>query len=93
MTTPAPDFEALRAKRNQSVAEATQKLADEMDMPIGSLQSNFNPNACYCACNGGGPCEHNWDGPVWESDDGCTSSATCSRCGCTAMSHSLRTGP
>ncbi len=29
----------------------------------------------------------------WESEDGCAWSATCSRCGCTAMSHDMRNAP
>lgn len=87
-----PDFDALRAARNQAVKESMQRLADEDGIPFESLQTNFNPHACYCACGSGGPCEHKWDGPVWESEDGCMSSVTCSRCGGTAMSHSLRTG-
>lgn len=90
MTT--PDFEALRAKRNASVAASHAKL--ELEYGI-KLSSNFNPNACYCACGSEprGPCEHKWDGPDWESEDGCACSVTCSRCGTTAMSHDLRTGP
>ncbi len=46
----APDFEALRARRNAAVQEMHQKMADE------------------------------WG-------------ATCSRCGCTAMSHDMRNAP
>lgn len=37
-----------------------------------------------------GPCEHTWDGPGYESPDDRVWSATCSRCGCTAMSHDMR---
>jgi hypothetical protein len=88
----APDFDALRADRNARVQASMQKLADEHGIPLQSLRSNFNPNACYCACPDG-PCEHKWDGDWWTSEDGCAQSATCSRCGTTAMSHSLRTGP
>jgi len=91
--TDAPDFEALRAKRNADVETRIQKLAAELQMPVSTLQSTFNPNACYCACGQGGPCEHKWDGKPWESDDGCMMSVTCSRCGMTAMSHNMRTGP
>ena len=35
--------------------------------------------------------QHQWDGPEWVSEDGCANSATCSRCGMTAMHHSLMT--
>lgn len=91
MTQP-PDFEALRAKRNAAVLDRHQKMADEWGVSLQSLRSNFNPSACYCACGTGGPCEHKWDGEGYESGDGCWS-ATCSRCGCTAISHSMRTAP
>jgi hypothetical protein len=87
-----PDFEELRARRNASVQAQMQKLADEYGVPLQSLRSNFNPHACYCACPEG-PCEHNWTGPEWVSEDGCACSVTCARCASTAMSHSLRTGP
>jgi hypothetical protein len=85
-----PDFEALRAERNRQVMDAHKKLAEEMGVPLQSMRSNFNPAACYCACGTGGPCEHKWDGDEWVSDDGLASSATCSRCGTTAMSHDMR---
>ncbi len=85
-----PDFEALRAERNREVLEAHQRMAEECGVPLQSLRSNFNPAACYCACGTGGPCEHNWDGAEWVSDDGLASSVTCSRCGTTAMSHDMR---
>lgn len=88
MTT--PDFDALRAKRNESVQASIQKLADEYGIPVEQLSSSHNPNACYCACPDG-PCEHKWDGAPYESEH--CRSVTCSRCGCTAMSHDMRTGP
>jgi len=87
------DFEALRAERNRRVMEHQQKLADELGVPLSSLRSNYNPNACYCACTSGGPCEHKWDGEGVEFDEGRGWSATCSRCGCTAMSHDMRVLP
>lgn len=87
----SPDFETLRAHRNARVQEIFQKLADEHGMPLESMQTTFNPNACYCDCGNGGPCEHTWDGEPWESDGLWT--ATCSRCGCTAFSHNMRTAP
>ena len=67
----APDFEALRARRNAAAQEMHQKMADEWGVPLQSLRSNFSPGACYCACATGGPCEHKWDGEGWESEDGC----------------------
>jgi len=86
-----PDFEALRAKRNAAMdAEMERLRAEGWEISPCSLRDK---NACYCACGQGGPCEHKWDGEWWESEDGCASSATCSRCGMTAMSHSMRCGP
>jgi hypothetical protein len=38
-------------------------------------------------------CDHKWDGPAWESQDGCMSSATCSACGMAAIHHDMRNGP
>lgn len=87
----APDFEALRAERNRRVMEHIQKMADEFGVPPSSLRSNHNPDACYCACGSGGPCEHKWDGEGVDFEHGW--SATCSRCGGTAMSHDMRVLP
>jgi hypothetical protein len=86
------NFDELRAKRNAAVQERHKKLEAEYGV---SLHSTFNPDACYCACGSDprGTCEHKWDGPDWESTDGCCMSVTCSRCGTTAMSHDLRNGP
>lgn len=85
----APDFADLRARRNAKVQEQIKKLADELGEPLQSMRTRFDPNACYCACGTGGPCEHKWDGEGWESEDGCVWSATCSRCGLTALSHDI----
>lgn len=88
-----PDFDALRAERNAAHLEFMKSLAAELGATVDEpLRSNFDPDACYCACPTG-PCEHDWSGPIWTSDDGCGMSTTCARCGCTAMSHSLRTAP
>lgn len=85
-----PDFEKLRAERN----EKRRRLEKEMAADGWQLSAHCAHNAdaaCYCACPEG-PCEHKWDGEGWESEDGLASSTTCSRCGVTCMSHSLRTG-
>ncbi len=89
----SPDFEALRAERNAAQQELLKAFAARESVPLQSVRSTFNPHACYCACASRGPCEHKWDGPDWESSDGCASSVTCSRCGCTAMSHDMRVLP
>lgn len=88
-----PDFEALRAERNRAVLEMHERIAAEHGIPLEFLRSNFNPEACYCACGTGGPCEHRWDGEEYISEDECLCSATCSRCGMTAFSHSMRHAP
>jgi hypothetical protein len=88
----APDFAALRAKRNAAVQKIIYETARELGLDPNTALSNFHLDACYCACPGG-PCEHKWDGPIYTSDDGCCQSTTCSRCGCTSMSHDLRVMP
>lgn len=85
------DFEALRAERNRRVVESHQRLAEELGVPI--VRSNHDPNACYCACTSGGPCEHRWDGEGVDFDEGRGWSATCSRCGGAAISHDMRVLP
>lgn len=85
------DFEALRAERNAAIDAFAEKMrADGWEVSKCALRDK---EACYCACGTGGPCEHDWDGKPYESEDGCMWSATCSICGMTAMSHSLRNCP
>lgn len=88
MSTPAPDFEALRAERNAKHAELVQRLAGEGWNASGCMHND--PNACYCACPDG-PCEHKWDGAPYQDDQ--MWSTTCSRCGILSYSHSLRVMP
>jgi hypothetical protein len=46
---------------------------------LTQIHTTHNPDACYCACGTGGPCEHRWDGePV---EEGGLWTTTCSRCG------------
>lgn len=91
-----PDFEALRAKRNAAVEEVIAAAAKRLGIKEGEpIHSSFDPNACYCACGNGGPCEHNFQG--WqdiedESSNICGGETVCERCGMGAMSHSLRSG-
>lgn len=84
-----PDFEALRAQRNAEHTAWVEQMAQEG----WTFTSRFDPSACYCACGTGGPCEHRFDGEIYESADGSLVSATCSRCGMTAFSHSMRFAP
>ena len=87
------DFEALRAKRNAEMQKLIADFAKEKDIPVDEVWSSFDPGTCYCACGAGGPCEHSWDGPDYESEDGCMVSVTCSRCGSVAAYHDMRVGP
>lgn len=85
------DFESLRAERNKRMDEFAAKMKDEgWEVSSCTLRDK---DACYCACGQGGPCEHEWNGPRYVSEDGCLYSATCSRCGITAFSHSMRFAP
>lgn len=87
-----PDFEALRERRNAAVEKMLSDFCQKHDWGADKVSSNFDPNACYCDCAKGGPCEHDWQG--WrEFEDGCGGEQVCSRCGMGAMSHSLRVAP
>lgn len=85
----SPNFDELRAARNARWQEQLEKFANEMGVPMESIETTFDPNSCYCACTHGGPCEHKWDGKPYESER--MWSTTCSRCGMTAFSHSMHT--
>lgn len=88
----AAEIEALRAERNEKRREWEREMAAD-GWQVSSHCAHTADSACYCDCGNGGLCEHKWDGEPWQSADGCGWSATCSRCGITAMSHSLRTAP
>lgn len=89
------DFAALRAQRNADLETEMRRLASTTGIPFERLMATVDPNACYCACAVGGPCEHTWTGWVCGSTpDGATwESTACGRCGTTAMSHDLRNAP
>lgn len=38
-------------------------------------------------------CDHAWDGPLAESDDGCITTSTCSKCGEWAIYYDIRNAP
>lgn len=89
------DFESLRAKRNEAVREVMQSIAKQMGWDIDEIHASFDPDACYCACAEGGPCEHDFQGwrDIYDVDgDVCGGEAVCSRCGMGAMSHSMHIG-
>ena len=49
---------------------------------------SHGPGSHQCVCNcPDGPCEHVWDGPTEEGDN--YHSATCSKCGKSAISHDM----
>lgn len=87
------DFEALRRERNEAAKTEIERLARDLGWTDGEgpLFSTFDPDACYCACANGGPCEHDWSGQIEEFDGGWT--VTCKRCGGSAMSHDMRNAP
>lgn len=76
-----PNFDELRAERNRRTNASIEEFAKKLGCNPRDIGTTFNPNACYCDCGNGGPCEHKWDGEVYESEDGRCWSATCSRCG------------
>jgi len=41
---------------------------------------------CVCKCPDG-PCDHDWDGPTIRTEN--SESASCSKCGTEALSHSM----
>jgi len=85
----APDFEALRAKRNAAAREMLREIAEQQGWNFKEIRCNHNDAACYCACPTG-PCEHRWDGEIYTSDDQSCQSTTCSRCGITSFNHDMR---
>lgn len=86
----APDFERLRAERDASLLKKRQKWADKHGVSVDAIHMHVSPGRCYCDCAQGGPCEHKWDGKPYESDG--LWSTTCSLCGTTSFSHSMRIG-
>lgn len=87
------EFDALKRKRDESVRESVARICTEQGWDMTKVAVHTSHSAdCYCACPDG-PCQHIWDGPNVEFDDGQGMSVTCSRCGELAFSHSMRTGP
>lgn len=90
--TDKPDFEALRAARNERVMTMVREACADLGWREAATEiRGFDPDACYCNCPDG-PCEHDFQG--WrEFEDGRGGEQVCSRCGLGAMSHSMRVGP
>lgn len=91
--TDAPDFPALRAKRDKAILEAVKSAWIEFggDPAQEPAFHSHSYGGCYCACPDG-PCEHQWGG--WRKfecpDGGGGGEQVCKLCGMGAMSHSLR---
>lgn len=87
-----PDFNRLRSERDAALRELIRGSATVLGCNPEELSIHSRDlGACYCACAEGGPCEHRWDGEPYQCDG--FFSRTCSLCGGTAFSHSLRTAP
>ena len=87
------EFEELKRKRDESIAASVAALCAEHGWnPVDAHVHVSGAGSCYCACPDG-PCQHIWDGPSVEFDDGHGMSVTCSRCGTLAFSHDMRFAP
>lgn len=96
-----PDFDALRAMRNAAIKCLVEAIAQVWGVQPEEVTVNCptqaDPEACYCACATGGPCEHQFTGwreiPAGEEGLGGGGGETvCERCGMGALAHDLRTG-
>ncbi len=67
-------------------------MSKDKDEPVVVFACGPSRPKCRCSCTTTGECEHQWDGPeeIEEYAGGSVSvSSTCSRCGMTAISHSM----
>lgn len=91
------EFAALARKRDEAVEALVVAVCEDEGLDRSKVLFHAHFHGCYCACPDG-PCQHVWDGPpravgLEEGEDESLAagwSATCSRCGADAMSHSLR---
>lgn len=89
-----PNWDALRKVRNAIVKTDLERIAQEWGVPTDQLHTSFNPHECYCTCGSPNPlCEHLWNGPEVQLEDGQVVSASCSLCGLSAYSHDIRIAP
>lgn len=93
MTRPTDEeFAELARKRDAGFQAMVAKIYAEQGWnPPETVVHASHAGKCYCACPDG-PCQHIWDGPTYESDDGCMMSGTCSRCGEICAYHDMRCG-
>lgn len=88
-----PDFAELRRKRDEAVKEIVKAAAISMGMDPEKVTFHAcGSHGCYCNCPEG-PCEHQWDGEIFEDEDGCVMSTTCSKCGEICAYHDMRVAP
>lgn len=96
MTKPRPtdaEFDELKRKRDEAIHKVYLEVCKEYGWDPATTQMHVShSDSCYCACPDG-PCQHLWNGAEYTSDDGCTVSITCSRCGLPAIDHDMRVGP
>jgi hypothetical protein len=97
MLKPRPtdaEFDELKRKRDESAARFVARMCEEMgwDPKKAHVHVFWHYGPCYCGCPDG-PCQHIWDGPDVEFDDGHGVSVPCSRCGMLAFSHDMRVAP
>ena len=59
--------------------------------PIVIFECGPSQGPCVCECLTGGPCGHIFDGPEEVGEN--YNSATCSKCGMSAITHALWTAP
>lgn len=87
------EFNELKKRRDGAVQKAVAEICERNGWNPSEVQFHVHgSHGCYCDCPDG-PCQHDWDGPDWASEDGCAGSVTCSRCGEIAMNHDMRNGP
>lgn len=87
------EFEELKRKRDESIKQSVLEMCEKYGWdPAQTAFHASHTDGCYCACPDG-PCQHEWDGPSVEFDDGHGMSVTCSRCGTLAFSHDMRFAP
>jgi hypothetical protein len=87
------EFEELKRKRDETIRASVLRICEEEGWdPAQTVFHASHADGCYCACPDG-PCQHVWDGPNVEFDDGHGISATCSRCKMLAFSHDIRFAP
>ena len=88
------EFDELKRRRDEAVEKMVEEVCQEKGWPRAEVHvhASHAGDECYCACPDG-PCQHTWDGPNYESEDGCMMSVTCSRCSAVAAYHDMRVGP